>query len=99
MLLGTGTDLWYITHLPAPYGAAAAACAATYAGAFVLAKALVHGSGLRHAGNLPHMLTHAGATLLHVGLLYATSGRGGGVAVAVAPPSWLLGKGAAGWTS
>lgn len=71
MALGCFTDLVYIMTLLADWHKVAAVVLQfSYIGAFFLAKWLVAARGMKHAGNIPHICTHAGATVLHVWLLY-----------------------------
>ncbi len=74
-------DVWYIAHLPRVPALIASSAVCIYVVSFLLAKTMVHGTGKNHAGNLPHMVTHLGATILHVWLLHVTSDYGGKLVV------------------
>lgn len=71
MGVGCLTDLTYIfTFCTGFEQTIALLLVFTYASAFALAKLYVRRTKRLHSGNVPHLITHAGATVLHVWLLY-----------------------------
>lgn len=62
-----------------------------YVAAYGCGKALVASAGAKHAGDLPHLATHAGASFLHVCLLKHAAGDGAAAAVGVGVGQLTLG--------
>jgi hypothetical protein len=68
---GTTLDVLHIMMLPSGHQAGAIVLIVTYLSMFFLAKWLIVAKNVQGTGNIPHIMAHCFATILHVWLIWS----------------------------